>query len=505
MKPEQQHRNAVFVAGLTAAVVVVTLAMTSACNKTDNPAPAPTARAELGSQPDVAAQNDTPAAPAAPAHAAERNEIAAPEGIPAPDLSDAEPKVADLIRTARSSVVAEPASAEAWGYFGQVCHAHFLNQVAERCYTKAHELAPAEFKWAYLLAIVRKQTDAELDRLVDDLRAASELDPDYAPALYHLGETLARAGRQDEAQRAYERAIEADENLALAHRGLGQVLLGKDEAEKAVTHLQSAVGLQPRDGAAKTLLAQAFNRVGDRERAEIAAKQGAAQTPIHEPPDPVLEEVDKLSVSAATATQRGRMRMASGDFRGAIAELEKVVELLPDDAESRVDLATAYLNSRRVDEAIEQCRKAVELRPELAASYVKLGWALRVNGELEEAASVFRQGLEVAPDDFRFYAGLGVVLTATGDYEGAVAAGRRAVALAPDQGDVHNILGKALMESGSLVEAEAEFVETLKLIPNHPEARWRLGEIRREVQPIDAVVEPMEEGPAPPVDDAPPP
>ena len=75
--------------------------------------------------------------------------------VPAPDLTGMEEDVVRLLEEARRAVL-EQESATAWGALGAACHAHGLYPEAQQSYRQATALEPDEFRWIYLLAVVRE-------------------------------------------------------------------------------------------------------------------------------------------------------------------------------------------------------------------------------------------------------------------------------------------------------------------------------------------------------------
>ena len=60
-----------------------------------------------------------------------------------------QPRVTLRLNQARSRVLDEPTSAEAWGGFGAVCDAHELRDHAVSCYRRAQTLALPEWGAVY--------------------------------------------------------------------------------------------------------------------------------------------------------------------------------------------------------------------------------------------------------------------------------------------------------------------------------------------------------------------
>ena len=401
------------------------------------------------------------------------SESADETGIPSPDPTGMEPRVADRINQAREAVLGDP-TAEAWGHYGEVCHAHFLYVEAAACYRKAVSLSPGDARWAYLQALVGEQVGTEPDRVIDGLRAAADLNPRYPAVHYRLGVALGRAGRLEEAKAAYLKAIDLDADFAVAHRGVGQVLLSMGDIGGAVEHLDRAVNLVPADGAAQTALAQAYSRQGLSERSAQALDQAENLQPIEQFSDPIQDRMNSLAISATACTNRARSLMARGDFASAIPELKIVLEVAPTDAQAQLDIGTAYLNSSKPDLAIAHLGKAIDLKDDLIGAYVKLGWLLMSRNQLDESVELIRRGLAKAPEDARLLGGLAMVLTRRGELDEAITRCEKAVALAPESADLQTICGAAMFEKGDVEQAVRYYREALRLVPNHPEARRRL-------------------------------
>ena len=80
----------------------------------------------------------------------------------------------------------------------------------------------------------------------------------------------------------------------------------------------------------------------------------------------------------------------------AIATAEKLAELRPADAETRIELATTYQAFSEQDKALQQFRYALRLSPKESVYYELYGKALSQENKLGEAQDAYRQMLEVA-------------------------------------------------------------------------------------------------------------
>ena len=93
--------------------------------------------------------------------------------VPHPDLSGMEPRVAELLERARNELLEAPDLAAPWGALAAAYHAHGLHDVAESCYRRAGWIDRTDFRWAYLLAVVRQINGARPDELSELFDAAA--------------------------------------------------------------------------------------------------------------------------------------------------------------------------------------------------------------------------------------------------------------------------------------------------------------------------------------------
>ncbi len=279
--------------------------------------------------------------------------------VPQPELSRMEPQVATALGAARENLLGQPESAAAWGNLGSLYDAHSLFDAAEVCYRHAVTLEPKEFRWAYLLAVLRDIRGAGAEELVQLFERALLLDPGYGTIHVRLGDALARHGRNDEARVRLERAIELAPDVAVAQRLLGQVELALGDLDRAAIHLTRAIELEPRDLAAHAALAQLFMRRGETARAQEVAARSTGLKQINVLNDPVYGQwVFERSMSASRAFDRATIRMRDGDYEAAARDLELVIAAGRGNAATHEMLSRAYTALGRTADAERQLEES---------------------------------------------------------------------------------------------------------------------------------------------------
>ena len=153
----------------------------------------------------------------------------------------------------------------------------------------------------------------------------------------------------------------------MAHRSLGIVLLNLDEAQLGVEHLERAAQLEPNDGAVYSGLARGYQMIGDRPRAEEAAEKAGILRPTLDVPDPVRYTVDKMEMSPIGCTRRAELALRQQDHAAAIPDLERLVEMLPDESRWSLQLARSLEAIGQVDRARAEYDRAIERHGDLDA------------------------------------------------------------------------------------------------------------------------------------------
>jgi tetratricopeptide (TPR) repeat protein len=318
--------------------------------------------------------------------------------VPDPDLSGMEPRVVSALQAGREAVLTHPGSAEAWGDLGALYDAHLFSDLAVVCYRRAQEIAPAEFEWIYLLAIVREIQGADVEELNDLFGRAVALDPDYAPLRVRYGDALWRRGRYEEAQAELQRAVALAPQMAMAHRRLGQVLLSLGDTEQAAKQLARAVTLEPEDLAAYSGLAGALMRLGQTERARAIQERAAGLEPVSNLEDSVYaRRVFMRNVSSSGAFSRAIAAVRGGDYGQAVRDLEIVLQVRPDDASVHYWMGLAHARQGQGPAAYEHLARAVELDPAMVQARIELGHVLNAAGRHDEAAEQLERAATFGP------------------------------------------------------------------------------------------------------------
>ncbi|MBK6725994.1 MAG: sulfotransferase [Xanthomonadales bacterium] len=123
-----------------------------------------------------------------------------------------------------------------------------------------------------------------------------------------------------------------------------------------------------------------------------------------------------------------------GHSAEAIDLLLQAVELHPQSAVARVNLASALRRGGQYERAEQELRSAIALDPQLAAAAFNLGNLLKSQARLGEARAPLERAIALAPAHVDARVALGEVLKALGEVPAAVAQFRAAIELRPQCG-----------------------------------------------------------------------
>ena len=194
---------------------------------------------------------------------------------------------------------------------------------------------------------------------------ALHLKPDFADALCMGGYMLSQCGKPDSAMRFYQRALELDASLVIAHVNSGKLLFAAGRFAEALASFAAATALAPHDPDA------------------WCSRAGA------------LRELGRLEESLEAAA--------------------RALELRHDFPEAAINLGNALLKLDRSEEAFEAYLRASLPGPCLAQGLLGQALALRSLGRFSEAMAAFDAAAALGSREA--VAGKGCLMLTLGDFE----------------------------------------------------------------------------------------
>ena len=141
------------------------------------------------------------------------------------------------------------------------------------------------------------------------------------------------------------------------------------------------------------------------------------------------------------------------------------------------NLAVAFQEEGRLDEALTHYRRSIALHGDYAPAYNNLGTALRAKGQMGDAVAAYERALAVQPDYPDAHYNLANALLDENKPDEAAEHFRVALRSIPGSAGTHNNLGIALAAEGKLEEAVEQFREALHAEPDSAKTNRNLGDV----------------------------
>jgi tetratricopeptide (TPR) repeat protein len=255
-----------------------------------------------------------------------------------------------------------------------------------------------------------------------------------------------QAGRLSQAQRIYERILEAEPRHADALHLLGVAAHQSGAHRRAVDLISEALAAAPENAVFLSNLGEAHRALGEWQQAEACYRRCLGIDERH-----VAAHNNLGLVHAA----ENRLKAAEASFRAALA-------LTPSDPEVHANLGDVLARGGDRAGAIACFQRAVALEPKLAAAHRRLGRLLLDHRRIPEAEQSFRRALEVQPGDADAHADLSSTLLEQHRFEEAEAAARAVLQIAPEHGSASLWLGYALFHQGDYARASDAFLAPVR-------------------------------------------
>ncbi len=395
--------------------------------------------------------------------------------VPQPDMTGMEAQVEQRLRETRGAILTGSDSAEAWGTFGMVAHAHELWEEATVAYRQAEKLDPTDVRWPYYLGDVLSVVGTELPAAAAAFRRAMKLRIDYAPAHMRLGKVLLADGRDGEAATELERALELEPDLQPARVTLAQIRLAEGQLEASETMLGEILAKQPRHAQALSTLGQVYNRQGRRAEARKIAERARSAAIYNLFEDPLMSKVVAEGISSVLLWERAKAFLDNGNSEQAMRGLRQVVKLRPQDADVHQQLGVVYGNLGDVDRSRRHLERAVALAPDRVDSLIQLATAQLDQQDPAPAIPHLNRILELAPDDPDARWLLGRARLMAGDPRGALTTFEQASTSGDAPAWARNEWGSALAQSGRTDAALEQFRAALAAEPDNAQALFFIG------------------------------
>ncbi len=267
------------------------------------------------------------------------------------------------------------------------------------------------------------------------LGQAVAADPKAYQAHFALGAVYARAGDTSRANQSYRAALDIVPGFEPAIREVAGDLMRTGNLSEAESFLRSQRAKAPDSAAVLAALAELRSIQKNSDEAQDLARQALKKDPDYRPAMVVLARDHyrnrRLDLALYTLTAildgygpenpprdkdnaealliRALIHKEQGNRKGAISDLERVVQLRPDIVEARVNLAAFMLEAGNAGGAVPLLEGALAYEPSNVLVHLNLGDAYRLQGRPAEALTQLDWVSKAAPALPQTYYNIGLV------------------------------------------------------------------------------------------------
>jgi tetratricopeptide (TPR) repeat protein len=352
----------------------------------------------------------------------------------------------------------------------------------------------------------------ELDKAVEDLSKAADLDPQFTLARASLAESYFRKYSESKdakwlalADKAATEAAQHGQSNAVAFVQ-AMIWRATGQAEKAIPVFREIVQRDPDNMEARTSLAQVLQVSGRTQEAEAAYQAAIRQRPGYWPTYQLLgafyfnqhqnakaEQTYLTGIAVAPGvpamhSNLGAIYFEQGKWEEAAREFEKSVTVKPY-ALGYSNLGTVRFYQGRFSDAVKQFKEATKLQPANPINWGNLGDALWQLGGLERAREAFDKAAVLASQDLALNPGnitvrkcFALYLAKLGRNKEAIEQITQTLTQAPKDADAHYWAARAYAVTGDLTRAKSELQTALAL--GHDR---RTAQLEPDLKPLTAV------------------
>ncbi len=287
-------------------------------------------------------------------------------------------------------------------------------------------------------------------------RTFLDMYPDVVQVRSNLGAALAAQGQYQEAIVEYKRALSSAPNPQVS-LNLARAYYKAAQFSSAIEQLDKVISSAPGDLQAVQLLADCDLSIGQNKK--------------------VIELLQPLRRSDPDNLAIAYMLGSALIRDGQVAEGQLVIDQIlkhGDSAEARLLMGTTKFGANDFAGALADLERAVELNPTLPDVHAYYGLALLGTGDQARARKAFREELEINPNNFDANLRMGFLLRLDEDYAAAKPYLTRALEIRPGDFGARFQIASLEMALGQAAKAEADLESLVRDAPNFSEAHVTL-------------------------------
>lgn len=382
-------------------------------------------------------------------------------------------RVQDSVAYLRAAVEEDPNFHEAKLKLARVYLAARMVEEGEKLVNEVRQSQPESVEAKVLSAMVAlAKNDANAARQA--LQEALAQNPSDAEALRVQALIEWQEGNKEKALATLKQALAANPQNPDLQVTYVELSLAKGEPEEALQGLRQLIQQAPEQLSYRLRLAQILLGLGRPEEALTTLREG------------VTAAKDKKPAVRALLQLQGQVKGPEG----VLAELDRLVQEYPDEAEWKLQKADGLVRLNRKEEAKTLLEKVIEQHPDSAAKakvgLAELAWR---SNDLAQSEKLLAEVLEKDPQDAMALAlRARIALAVRKDADSAIADLRAALSTQPKNILLHQWLAQAHLHKGEFDLARETLSNAVEIAPDDPQLRIRLATVLWQQKQQDAAL-----------------
>lgn len=277
---------------------------------------------------------------------------------------------------------------------------------------------------------------------IDAYKKILAIDANNRFALISLGYASRAAGRDQAAEKYFERLAQADPSLYVPYLALGDLYTAKRDFKKAQVAYEKGYSLAPKNA---LIVAGGMNAAIEAHDLKLASTWSGRTT------NDMLDEPQILR-------EKERYLSFNGDYQQSAQVAEQAIKVLPQDRDVIVYLGYDLLHLEKWDELLALTQKYNDVLPREPDIPLLAGYVHKHNNQAQEATNDFTETLKRDPNVVTAYVNRGYMLNDLRRPQDAAADFEAALKREPNNGEAHLGLAYADLDlhkpEGALHHAE---------------------------------------------------
>ena len=250
--------------------------------------------------------------------------------------------------------------------------------------------------------------DGQFDRAIEEINSVIAEDPDDKEYIFIRGLIYFDRGNYATAREDFSNAYDIDPQFHDAYFYVGRTALAEGDYTTATRIFRHVLDYQPDNGVVHYFMGRTFEKENS-----ITQALDSYRNAVNSDPDFVEETPDVL-------VRRGRLYAELGRPGLAQADLERAIELAPDDPDALMSIASLNFQNSNYEAAIESYEQALEVNPEHPNAQYELGMAYIYQNEDQDGARHLQLAVRYGYDDPEIYRTMGYLYRELGQRSDAL-------------------------------------------------------------------------------------